>query len=148
MSEQNVELYRRVLEAVNARDMETVIALCDPQIEFHSAFAAVGGGVYHGHDGMRIFFEELKDAWEGGEIHLDPEAYFDLGEHTLTFLRGARARKGERRGRRGAGSHGREVARRPLRVRQGLHPKRGRAQGSGCLRGCARADRPVTWSTR
>jgi ketosteroid isomerase-like protein len=40
--------------------------------------------VYHGHDGMRTWYDELVDAWD--EIRVEPEAYFDLGEVTLAFL--------------------------------------------------------------
>ena len=83
MSERNVELHRRLIEAFNARDIEAFIALCDPQIELHSTFAAVGGAVYNGHDGLRRWHRDLEDAW-GGEISLEPEAYFDLDEDTLT----------------------------------------------------------------
>ena len=84
MSEQNVELHRRALEAFNARDEEGYLALSDPSIEFHSAFAAVSGAVYHGHDGLRRYVEDIEDAW-GDEAGLEPEAYFDLGERTLVF---------------------------------------------------------------
>jgi ketosteroid isomerase-like protein len=84
MSEGNVEGLRRVIEAYNARDVDAFIAYCDPSGEFHAAFAVVGGGVYHGHDGMREFFRDIEDAW-GKENSLEPEAYFDLGEHTLAF---------------------------------------------------------------
>ena len=51
MSQENVELHRRAIEAFNSHDVEAFIALCDPSIEAHSVFAAVGGAVYHGHDG-------------------------------------------------------------------------------------------------
>lgn len=84
MSEQNVELHRHALEAYNARDVEAYIALCDPQIELRSVIAAVGGGVYHGHDGLRRYVEDLDDAM-GDDVRLDPEAYVDLGERTLMF---------------------------------------------------------------
>jgi ketosteroid isomerase-like protein len=89
VSEQNVELARRATEAYNAHDLEALIALYDPQIELHSTFAAVGGAVYHGHDGVRKYFRDLEEAWEG-ETHIEPEAFFDLGEYTLAFnvLRG------------------------------------------------------------
>lgn len=73
MSEHNVELMRRANEAFNERDIEKFISLCDPQIELHSAFAAVGGAIYHGHDGLRKWHRDLEDAW-GQEIHLQPEA--------------------------------------------------------------------------
>ena len=85
MSRENVELHRRAVEAFNAHEVEAFIALCDPSIEGHSVFAAVGGAVYHGHDGLRRFFRDVEDAW-GDEIRMEPEAYFDLGESTLTFL--------------------------------------------------------------
>ena len=84
MSERNVELTRRFVAAFNARDIETLIAYFDPSIEFHSAFAALSGGVYHRHDGMRRWHRDLQEAW-GDEIRAEPEAYFDLGEQTLVF---------------------------------------------------------------
>jgi ketosteroid isomerase-like protein len=84
VSVQNVELHRRVNAAFSARDIEGLIALCDRQIEFHSLFEAVGDTVYHGHDGLRSWHRDLEDAW-AEEIRIEPEAFFDLGEHTLAF---------------------------------------------------------------
>jgi ketosteroid isomerase-like protein len=84
MSQENVELHRRTIEAFNRRDIEAMIATADPNIEYHPVLSAVGGvTVYRGHDGMRRWFEQLDDAWE--ELRANPEAYFDLGEHTLLF---------------------------------------------------------------
>jgi ketosteroid isomerase-like protein len=89
VSEQNVELHRSFIEGFNARAREATIELCDPEIEFHSVFAAVGGAVYHGHAGVRKWLRDLEDAW-GEDLRAEPEAYFDLGQHTLGFhvLRG------------------------------------------------------------
>jgi hypothetical protein len=84
MSRENVELHRRAVEAYNTHDVENFIPFCDPSVEAHSVFAAVGGAVYHGHDGLRRFFRDARDAW-GDEIRIRPEAYFDLGENTLLF---------------------------------------------------------------
>jgi ketosteroid isomerase-like protein len=84
MPELNVELNRRLVEAFNARDLDAMLALVDPSCEWHSAFAGVFGGVYHGHDGVRMWHRDLEEAW-GDEIRVDSEAYFDLGEHTLSF---------------------------------------------------------------
>jgi hypothetical protein len=81
----NADLHRRVVEAYNAHDVEALIAVCDPSIEVHSVFAAVGGAVYHGHDGLRRFFGDVRDVW-GDETRMEPDAYFDLGETTLLFL--------------------------------------------------------------
>lgn len=83
MSGENIELHRRLFAAFNARDLETFMAYCDPEIEFHSTFADVGGGVYHGHDGLRSWHRDFEETW--AEIRLDAEEYFDLGEDTLAF---------------------------------------------------------------
>jgi hypothetical protein len=83
MSSQNVERWRSVIEAFNTRDIEAMIAYADPSIEFHSAFAEVGG-VYHGRAGMRRWVQDFEEVW-GHEIRLEPQAYFDLGGHTLAL---------------------------------------------------------------
>jgi ketosteroid isomerase-like protein len=84
VSERNLELMRRFNEAVNARDVDALIALSDPDIELHSAFAAVGGETYRGHDGLRRWQGDLAEAW-GAELRVEPEAFFALGEDTLLF---------------------------------------------------------------
>ena len=85
MSERNVELERRWIEAFNARDIEAYIALCDPSIELHPMLeGAVGNADYQGHDGMRQLHRDLEDVWD--EFRIEPEAYFELGEYTLTFF--------------------------------------------------------------
>lgn len=76
MSEQNVEVHRSVIEAYNARDTDAFIALCDPRIEVHSVFAAPGGGVYNGHDGVRRWHRDLEETW-GDEFRVEPEAFFE-----------------------------------------------------------------------
>ena len=82
--EQNVETARAFTEAFNAHDIEALISCCDPEIEFDSTFAAVGGNVYHGHDGMRRWHRDLQEAWGAG-IRSEPEAIFDLGPQMLVF---------------------------------------------------------------
>lgn len=79
-----MELHRRLYEAFNARDVDSLFALCDADVTIQSAFAAVSGGDYHGHDGVRGWQGDLADAW-GDDIRVEAEAYFDLGEHTLAF---------------------------------------------------------------
>jgi hypothetical protein len=64
--------------------MDEFITYCDPGIEFHSVFAALGGAVYRGHDGVREWRSDLEDVW-GKEIRVEPQAYFDLGEHTIAL---------------------------------------------------------------
>ena len=54
MSQEYVERAMEVLDAVGRRDPERLIALSDPEVEWHSFFA-IGqeGGFYRGHDGTR-----------------------------------------------------------------------------------------------
>ena len=86
MSERNIELSRRLVEAFNRREAEAWIAYCDPSIELHPLVqGGVSGNVYKGHDGIRSWQRDLEEAW-GEDIRLEPEAYFDLGEYTLGFL--------------------------------------------------------------
>jgi ketosteroid isomerase-like protein len=84
MSERNVELTRRIIDVWSSRDIEAIIACCDPRIEWNSTFAAVGGAVYHAHEELRSYQRDMEDAW-GDDIRLESEAYFDLGEQTLSY---------------------------------------------------------------
>ena len=84
MSEQNVQLHRRATDAFNKRDIDTLIALSDPSVEYHPLLSAIGTPVYQGHDGLRSWYRQLDDAWE--ELRAEPEEYFDLGEQTLEFF--------------------------------------------------------------
>ena len=45
MSEHDVALHRRWIEAFNARDVEAQISFLDPNIEYHPTFAAADGAV-------------------------------------------------------------------------------------------------------
>jgi uncharacterized protein len=89
MSQKNVEVVRVFTEAFNAGDIDAVVACCNPNVEFHSTFAAVGGGVYHGHEGIRRWYLDLQEIW-GEKLRSDLETLFDVGESMLVFtvLRG------------------------------------------------------------
>jgi ketosteroid isomerase-like protein len=75
---------RVAVEAFNARDLDGMLAVSDPDVEWHSTFAAVGGAVYHGHDGIRNWHRDLDDAW-GGEVRFEIESCFDLDHSLLVF---------------------------------------------------------------
>jgi hypothetical protein len=51
MSQENVVLAYRILETLGQRDAERLIALADPEVEWHSFFALGERGMYSGHDG-------------------------------------------------------------------------------------------------
>ncbi len=71
MSQETVELARKVLDALGKRDPAHLIALSDPEVEWHSFFAIGESGVYRGHDGTRRYMSDLADAWEIGRAEVD-----------------------------------------------------------------------------
>ena len=67
MSQENVALAGRVLDALARRDVSRLVDLTDPEVQWHSFFAEVTlgqGGGYRGHDGIRQYVSDLNDAWE------------------------------------------------------------------------------------
>ena len=89
MSQESVQIVRKVYEAGARGDTEAVLSCYDPEVEFDgSRFAftrLVGGaGVYRGHEGLRAFFRAYYSAWS--EIHDDYEELIDLGEHVVSVV--------------------------------------------------------------
>jgi ketosteroid isomerase-like protein len=58
------EIVRRALEALNAGDIESVVALCDPDFRLDMSDRVLNPSVYEGHDGIRAFYAEVLDIWE------------------------------------------------------------------------------------
>jgi ketosteroid isomerase-like protein len=96
MSQENVEVVRRIYEAAARRDTPTVLALYHPEVELDASRIGLGGlaghgGVSHGHEGLRAFFREWHEAW--GEIEYDYEELIDAGEQVISIVtRHARGR--------------------------------------------------------
>jgi ketosteroid isomerase-like protein len=92
MSEENVEIIRRVYDAAARRDAETVLALYDPEVDLDvSRLGLADLNVYHGHDGLRSLFREWNEIW--GKIVYDYEELIDAGEHVVSVVtRHARGR--------------------------------------------------------
>ena len=64
MSQENVELVHRGLDAFNRRDLDAFLALTHPDVEFFSRFVELeGGGPYRGHDGMRSWWQNVFSVW-------------------------------------------------------------------------------------
>jgi len=71
MSQENVELAREILATLGTRDAARLIALSDPEVEWHSFFALSEDGVYRGHEGTRRYMNDLSDAWEIARAEVD-----------------------------------------------------------------------------
>ena len=71
MSQENVELAYNLMQTLNTRDASLLIALSDPEVEWHSFFALGEGGAYRGPDGTRRYMTELNDAFELARADVD-----------------------------------------------------------------------------
>jgi SnoaL-like protein len=85
MSEQNVELHQRSVDAVNQRDLGSLLAVMDEQVEVVSRIVAVEGGL-QGHDGVRTWWKEWFGAFPDYELEVDEIR--DIGEVTIAAMRG------------------------------------------------------------
>ena len=86
MSEENVDRYRRNIEALNRRDVEAVLAEVHPDIEWNMPLQRLLGGeaaVYHGHEGVREYFRDMDEAF--AEIQVDYPDIRDLGNRVLAI---------------------------------------------------------------
>src|SRR5215212_5543066 len=73
MSQENVGLAHQVIDAVERRDLKSLIELTDSEVEWRSAFVVTGGGVYRGHAGLREYVKDMNDAWEIVRLDVDHE---------------------------------------------------------------------------
>jgi ketosteroid isomerase-like protein len=60
MSQENVEVVKRAIAAVNERDVDGYLSCCTNDVQLSTPVAAVAG-VYEGSDGIRRFFADLGD---------------------------------------------------------------------------------------
>jgi ketosteroid isomerase-like protein len=83
----NIEIVRRVFEAFTRRDIEAMIELSAPEIEFWGPTASFAheGQAYVGHDGMRQYFADVSRVWRVLEVV--PHDFRDLGDRVLVFGR-------------------------------------------------------------
>lgn len=84
MSQENVELTHQAFGAFNRRDLDAFLALMDTDVEAGSRLVAMEGG-YHGHDGIRQWWQNLLDAIP--DYTLEPVQARELEDSTLTTLR-------------------------------------------------------------
>jgi ketosteroid isomerase-like protein len=88
MSRENVEVVRRVYDAVARGDTAAVLALYDREVEVDTSQTPlprlIGGGGFRGHEGLRGFFRERNEAWENIEDHC--EELIDAGENVISVV--------------------------------------------------------------
>jgi ketosteroid isomerase-like protein len=89
MSQENVEIVRRVYDAVARRDAANVLALYDADVEVDGSrlpeSAMTGLHLLRGHEGLRKVTHEWNEAWEYAEDHCE-ELIDAGGEHVISVV--------------------------------------------------------------
>lgn len=84
MSEENVELVRRLYEAMDARDIESASELAHPDVEWVPD-KRVGEGPVRGRENVIRFFTERTEMF--GDLRAEIERMCENGDRVLVFLR-------------------------------------------------------------
>ena len=86
MSRENVEVVRRAWEAFVRHDNEAALALYDPEIEIDVRHEArVGGGVYHGLEGVQRYFRDYLSVF--GDVRSEVEEWIDADDQIIAMVR-------------------------------------------------------------
>jgi ketosteroid isomerase-like protein len=92
MSQENVEVVRRLLDAWNRQDPEGILAMTDPEAEYVNAPTAVEAGTRRGQDEIVAVF---RTQWESlpGALH-EIDRFHDRGDEIITEGRVSRLMPG------------------------------------------------------
>ena len=86
MPEENVEIVSRAVAAINDRDVDAYLALCDPDVELINQLAAIEGP-NRGEAGIRNFFQAIDEGAARFELEVEQLRPLDdnrvLGSLTL-----------------------------------------------------------------
>ncbi len=70
MSQENLEIVRRTMDAYNARDLTAYLADVSESVRFESRFSAIDNVVYSSHADLRRYFANLDEAWSRYEMQV------------------------------------------------------------------------------
>ena len=85
MSGESVETVRRAHEALNAGDLDALIALCDRGFRLDMSDRVFNPATYEGHEGIRSFYAEVMDVWES--FSWEPTELQEHGRVVVALLR-------------------------------------------------------------
>jgi hypothetical protein len=84
-SESNVEVIRRFYDIVARGDINAVLDLLDPGVEWKAPESLPWGGTFRGHDGFREFFAKVVD--QPVEFRREVQEYLQAGDRVVVLLR-------------------------------------------------------------
>jgi ketosteroid isomerase-like protein len=79
----DIEVVQAVFAAFAERDLEAVLELAAPEIEFIAVTSDYAGRTepYRGHEGIRQYFRDVAEVWD--ELRLTPADYRMVGQQVL-----------------------------------------------------------------
>ena len=82
-------MIRAAIDAFNSGDIEAMLAIADPELEWRPAFGAATGGatIYRGHAGFREYWRGTREVWD--YFHFEPERFTDDNTSILVVGRGS-----------------------------------------------------------
>ena len=91
MSRENVETFKRAVEANNRGDYDAFLQEFDPDVEFHGVMGVMFGGkatVFRGHAGVLEYLRDLDEGFTVRDVQWS--GFRDLGERlvVLGYVRG------------------------------------------------------------
>ena len=78
---------RTAYEGFGRRDIDAVLSVMDPDIEWDATDALAHTGIYHGHEGVTEYIGRLSEAWQ--EFHLNPEQFTESGDGQHVMVLGS-----------------------------------------------------------
>ena len=85
MSTENVQIIRRLVEAFNDRDFDSMAEHIQPDAELHPLRAQLEGKAYRGHEGLREMLADFDQDWE--YVRMEPEEYRDADDEVVVLGR-------------------------------------------------------------
>ncbi len=85
MSQGNNKILRRGYAALNRGDIDSVLEIFDPEIEFRLPEGGINAGTFRGLQELREFLTGYTDAFESLRVEL--EKFFEIDDRVVVFLR-------------------------------------------------------------
>ena len=88
MSQDNIEAFKRSVEAGSRHDFDAMLEELDPAVEWHPAVGVALAGetmVLRGREEVRKWFQDLFEAFE--DLRFEASEFRDLGDEFLAFGR-------------------------------------------------------------
>jgi uncharacterized protein len=85
MTQNNVEVVRRVIDAWNRDQPEGVVRFLDSDVIFDATQRRINPKTYTGMEGMRVMLADRDEVWE--EFRLEPDEFVDGGDRVVVIGR-------------------------------------------------------------